>query len=143
MSALLTVSIRDIPRVNRQHRIALEAIYREFGRRLRRARRAAELTQEELGKRVRLSRTSITNIEQGNQHVGLHLLYALAKAVGVAPSGLLPEEVESGLSLDRMLKGVRGAQRHKLKSEMGRLSEADQVRMLRLIGKEEAQDDEG
>jgi transcriptional regulator with XRE-family HTH domain len=121
----------------------MEPIYRDFGRRLRRARRAANITQQELGKRVGLSRTSITNIEQGNQHVGLHLLYALATAVRVSPVGLLPEDRAGEVSLDQVLAGVRRAQRAKVEREMSQLSEDDQARILRLIGEETVRDDEG
>ncbi len=69
----------------------MEQIYREVGRALRKRRQAAKLTQGDLAGRVSLSRTSITNIEQGRQHVTLHVLYALADAVGVKPTDLLPD----------------------------------------------------
>lgn len=48
------------------------------------------MTQEKLGALVGLSRTSITNIEKGRQHVSLHHLFALAKALKVSPEALLP-----------------------------------------------------
>lgn len=65
--------------------------YRAFGTKLRNARKAAGLTQETLADRVKLSRTSITNIELGKQHIPLHMLEAFASAVGVQPCALLPE----------------------------------------------------
>ena len=65
-------------------------IYKELGRRLRDARKAAELTQGTLAEQVGLNRTSITNIEQGRQHIPFHLLFSLASAVGVHPATLLP-----------------------------------------------------
>lgn len=49
------------------------------------------MTQDDVATRVGLSRTSITNIEQGRQHVTLHVLYALADAIGSKPSDLLPD----------------------------------------------------
>ena len=70
----------------------IDPIYEEFGRGLRSARKAANLTQEALAERVGLSRTSITNIEKGRQHVSLHMLFSLANAVGVEPAELLPEK---------------------------------------------------
>jgi transcriptional regulator with XRE-family HTH domain len=70
----------------------IDGIYEEFGRRLRSARKAANLTQEDLAERVGLSRTSITNIERGRQHVPLHMLFSLATAVGVEPAELLPQK---------------------------------------------------
>jgi transcriptional regulator with XRE-family HTH domain len=116
----------------------VEPIYRDFGRLLRSARRKAKLTQEALGKRVGLSRTSITNIEQGNQHVGLHLLYGLAKAVGVRAIDLLPSESasEDGVgSLDHVLAGARGTHRAKAERDIRALSEEDRELVLRLVNR--------
>jgi transcriptional regulator with XRE-family HTH domain len=121
----------------------MESIYLDFGQRLRKARRQAKLTQEALGKRVGLSRTSITNIEQGNQHVGLHLLYELAKAVGVRPVELLPDEQAAASvspSLDDVLVGMRRPDRVKLRRDMQRLSEEDRERVLRLVAEEVVRD---
>lgn len=70
----------------------MDALYRDFGRQLRARRRRAHLTQEQLAERVGLSRTSITNIEKGTQHIPLHVLYQLAGALGTKPADLLPEE---------------------------------------------------
>jgi len=70
----------------------IDPIYEEFGRRLRSARKAANLTQEALAERVGLSRTSITNIEKGRQHVSLHMLFSLANAIGIKPLELLPQK---------------------------------------------------
>jgi transcriptional regulator with XRE-family HTH domain len=117
---------------------SVEPVYLEFGRRLRAARLKARLTQEALGKRVGLSRTSITNIEQGNQHVGLHMLYALASAVGVRPLELLPEEAPAASatpSLDQVLAGIRRTDRAKVDREIRRLSDEDQTRVLRLVAR--------
>jgi transcriptional regulator with XRE-family HTH domain len=121
----------------------MEPIYLDFGQRLRKARRQAKLTQEALGKRVGLSRTSITNIEQGNQHVGLHLLYELAKAVGLRPVELLPDEQAAtsvNPSLDDVLVGMRRPDRVKLRRDMQRLSEEDRERVLRLVAEEVVRD---
>jgi transcriptional regulator with XRE-family HTH domain len=68
----------------------VDALYRDFGRRLRAARKKTGLTQEELGRRVDLGRTSITNIENGTQHIALHQLFDLARAVGLPADSLLP-----------------------------------------------------
>jgi len=140
----LTVSIIDIVQhEGHAEACAMEPIYLDFGQRLRKARRQAKLTQDALGKRVGLSRTSITNIEQGNQHVGLHLLYELAKAVGVRPVDLLPDEQAAasvGPSLDDVLVGIRRSDRVKLKRDMQRLSEEDRERVLRLVGEEVVRD---
>ena len=91
-------------------------IYEEFGRGLRSARKAANLTQEALAERVGLSRTSITNIEKGRQHVSLHILFSLAAAVVVEPVELLPQK-ESAYKLEmidqELLKGTELGQEGK------------------------------
>lgn len=68
-----------------------ELLYNEFGAQLKKARRSAKLTQERLADQVGLSRTSITNIEKGRQHVTLHVLFLLAGALRIKPKDLLPE----------------------------------------------------
>lgn len=69
----------------------MEAFYQEFGRRVREARRNANrMTQETLARRLRLSRTSITNIEKGDQGVPLHTFVQMAAILGVEPAFLLP-----------------------------------------------------
>jgi len=72
-----------------------EPLYRELGRRIRDARRGAELTQEALAGRLGLSRTSITNIERGIQHIPVHVLFDLGRALGVTVMELLPPEQEA------------------------------------------------
>ena len=67
-------------------------LYKEFGRRLHDARKKAELNQGDLAERVHLSRTSITNIEKGRQHISLYQLYLLSAALGLEPHDLLPEK---------------------------------------------------
>lgn len=84
-----------------------QLLYQEFGSHLRRARRSAELTQERLADQVGLSRTSITNIEKGRQHVTLYVLFLLADALNVKPSDLLPDinhMEEIGESAARLLE---------------------------------------
>jgi transcriptional regulator with XRE-family HTH domain len=71
-------------------RSPVDALYRDFGRRLRAARDGAGLSQAELAERVGLGRTSVTNIETGRQRVPLHLLFDFAGALGVDPATLLP-----------------------------------------------------
>lgn len=70
----------------------MDALYKEFGQGLRRARKDAKLTQKELAERVGLTRTSITNIERGSQHIALHQLYQLASVLGHKPAALLPDQ---------------------------------------------------
>jgi transcriptional regulator with XRE-family HTH domain len=70
--------------------MAPDAFYVEFGKLVRGYRSRLKLTQDDLADRVGLSRTSITNIEQGRQKVLLHQLFVLAESLGVTPDALLP-----------------------------------------------------
>jgi transcriptional regulator with XRE-family HTH domain len=71
-------------------------LYLSFGRLVRKHREHAKLTQEALGSRIGLSRTSITNIEKGRQHVALHQLFEIAGALEVPPMALLPVQKAEG-----------------------------------------------
>jgi transcriptional regulator with XRE-family HTH domain len=68
------------------------AFYREFGRLLKNARSRPELslTQEQVGELVGLSRSSIANLERGEQQMPLHLFPRFAEALQVSPLDLLP-----------------------------------------------------
>lgn len=48
------------------------------------------LTQAELAREVGLERTSITNIENGNQKVPLHVLYRICEVLQVSIAEVLP-----------------------------------------------------
>jgi hypothetical protein len=76
----------------------IDPLYGAFGRLVRLHREGPDgrsgVTQEMLGRKVGLSRTSITNIEKGRQHVALHQLFDFAEALGIAPAALLPSRGE-------------------------------------------------
>src|SRR2546428_13091214 len=74
--------------------------------RLRQLRRDSGLSQETLALRSSLTRTSITNIEKGRQHVSLDVLYRLAAALGVEPNVLLPTRAELAAYADIDIEGV-------------------------------------
>ena len=68
-----------------------ERLYAEFGALVAAHRQRLEgMTQAELGRRIGLSRTSVTNIEQGRHRVSLHQFLCIASALEVAPEALLP-----------------------------------------------------
>lgn len=94
MSTPLTVSEIDISSGFR-HDGAVDDLYAQFGREIRAARSKAGLTQQEIAERVGLTRTSVTNIERGIQHISLRQLYLLAAAVGLHPAQLLPRPEEA------------------------------------------------
>lgn len=64
-----------------------------LGRGVAQQRRIHRLTQAELGERAGLSRSTIANIEVGRQDITITTLLALADALGLAPSLLLPGRV--------------------------------------------------
>lgn len=70
----------------------VRALYREFGRLVRERRKATSMSQATLAGHVGLSRTSITNIELGRQHLSLHMLFVFAKVLGVEPKMFLPDK---------------------------------------------------
>lgn len=70
------------------------SLYRRFGVLLKRVRQGKEVTQQDLAAAVGLSRTSIANIEAGNQAVSLAVLYGLADALDEPVEQLLPAHQE-------------------------------------------------
>jgi len=67
-----------------------EWLYAEVGKLVRQARKRKGLTQLGLAQALDVSRTSVTNVELGRQHVQLHTLYLIADTLGVDPRDLLP-----------------------------------------------------
>ncbi len=80
--------------------------YLEVGRRIRDARqqRTPRLTQDALAKMVGLTRTSITNVEQGRQKCLLHTLADIAAALHVTAGSLIPTPSVQAADLDGALK---------------------------------------
>ena len=79
--------------------ISEEKLYVALGTKLRDLREGesgsrARFTQGELADLVGLKRTSITNIEKGNQTVSLHVLYRLCEALKADVAALLPKMTE-------------------------------------------------
>lgn len=68
----------------------IEAFYSALGRLIRLHRLRLDLTQERLGQLAGLSRTSITNIENGRQHILTHQMFIFANVLKVPPEALLP-----------------------------------------------------
>jgi transcriptional regulator with XRE-family HTH domain len=66
-------------------------LYIELGKNIKEAR-GKRLSQADLAKASSLTRTSITNIEKGRQHLPLHTLYAIANALKVSVAELLPNQ---------------------------------------------------
>ena len=87
MFVILTIAQNHVYDIN----MNTNQIYIDFGKQLRDLRKQARLSQADLAERVGLSRTSVTNIERGRQHLPLHMVFLLADAVGVDPTKLIPE----------------------------------------------------
>lgn len=72
--------------------VDVEDLWMYIGARIKECRNDAGIPQESLADKLKLSRTSIVNLEAGNQQSPLHVLYNCALALGISLSDLLPEE---------------------------------------------------
>ena len=63
-----------------------------FGRAVRRRREALGISQEELADRADLHRTYIGDVERGERNISLVNIVKLAKALGVRPGTLIPDQ---------------------------------------------------
>lgn len=76
-----------------------QLVYSVLGEKVRRLRETqlgtrGRLTQLELAEMVGLERTSITNIERGNQKVPLHVLFKICEALKAPVLDVLPNVAE-------------------------------------------------
>jgi transcriptional regulator with XRE-family HTH domain len=84
MSVLPTVCFLDIGILSGHGRaVEVDRFYVQLGRRIRAARTKAQLRQDQLGQSLGLSRTSVTNIEQGRQRLQVHHLALVSEALRV------------------------------------------------------------
>jgi len=81
--------------------------YAEVGRLIQKARKARSMTQGALADHISLTRTSVANIERGEQKFLLHTLLDIAQALRVPPDSLLPEHYEPQKEqIDAVLKNT-------------------------------------
>lgn len=73
-----------------QMKVNEELLYLHIAARLKARRVEMGLTQQQLGDKVALQRTSISNIEAGEQKPPLHMLYTICMALQVEPLDILP-----------------------------------------------------
>jgi len=64
-----------------------EAFYRLVGARIRSLR--GKLSQEQLAKAIHMTRTSVVNIETGQQKLLVHNLFRIAEALNIKPSDII------------------------------------------------------
>lgn len=88
-----------------------DALYTAIGERIRDARVRLGLTQEALGDLVGIGRTSITNIERGQQRLPVHLLISVAVALGQRPADLIPEAIPQAEPTLDSVPGLTDAER--------------------------------
>ena len=72
----------------------IRRLYVELGARVRTRRAALDMRQEDLARAARISRASVANIERGRQQPPVHVLLALADALGLEMGALLPTRAE-------------------------------------------------
>lgn len=98
----------------------VDEMYKNIGVRLKIARRQKKFTQARLAGIVGLTRTSITNIEKGQQQILVHKLYELATALNLSAEALLPQMKPTANSTghDRLPEELSNKERKWLKSVM-------------------------
>ncbi len=74
--------------------------YRQIGDSIRKYRTRRKLSQDALAQLVGLTRTSLTNIENGRQHPPLHIICDIAEQLEVDVTVLLPRPLATPGSLD-------------------------------------------
>ncbi|OIQ80717.1 anaerobic benzoate catabolism transcriptional regulator [mine drainage metagenome] len=76
------------------------AFYRQLGASIRTCRKRSNLSQEGLATLIGLTRTSLTNIENGRQHPPLHTLCEIVEKLKVDISELLPRPLAAAEAVD-------------------------------------------
>lgn len=119
----------DIPgRAKYAHRVKYDELYDRLGTLIRDRRKKLLLTQHELAGRIGISRASLANIETGRQKVLVHQLYALATALDLAPSDLLPPMAASESSRDWSNLPLPDDLKVEQKKQIARLLDAARVK---------------
>ncbi len=104
-----------------------DELYGQLGDLIRGRRRKLTLTQQAVAARIGISRASLANIETGRQKVLVHQLYALAAALNLAPSDLLPPVTASESSQDWTALPLPDDLKLEQKKQIARLVNAAQV----------------
>ncbi|MDE2143017.1 MAG: helix-turn-helix transcriptional regulator [Elusimicrobia bacterium] len=84
----------------------MQKIYREIGARVRSLRKALKLTQAEVAERIGIDPSFYGQIERGANVPSLRTLFAIAAALKVEPSDLLPKSGEAAGADPLMTKSL-------------------------------------
>ncbi|MEW8441817.1 MAG: helix-turn-helix transcriptional regulator [Candidatus Thiodiazotropha taylori] len=68
-----------------------QALYENIGAVIKKRRQSLKLTQSDVAERVGITRTSVTNIEQGTQKPPVHLLYRFCHELRLSLDEVLPD----------------------------------------------------
>lgn len=98
-----------------------EPVYKTIGAIIRGRRRRLEWAQETLAARLGISRATLANIETGRQRVLVHQLYALAEALQLKPSDLLPPASETQPAADLTKLPIQGDVNAEQREQIARL----------------------
>ena len=82
-----------------------ELLYRKIGEKIKRIREAQSprMSQEDLAKLLGLTRTSITNIENGNQKLTLDTIYTLCERFSLQVQDVLPTTADVAWSAEQSI----------------------------------------
>lgn len=122
-------------RTSEQNRQLSERVGTAFGARLKRARSQASppMSQEDLGKALDVTRTSVSNIENGRHRVFLDQLYAAARVLRIPASALLPDDQDIARDSSVRFPSARELSDEQLR-ELEAVATAAQLRATRQLG---------
>jgi len=92
-----------------------DSLYAQIGKRIQQRRASLGITQADLAKQVGMSRTSVANVEAGNQNAPVHVLYEMCVILHLRPADIFPEidgissSIVIGDSIADELGGVAGS----------------------------------
>lgn len=86
-------------------------LYQVLGERLKKLREGSvgirgRMTQAELAKLVNLERTSITNIEKGEQKVPLHVIFRICEVLKIPVTEVIPSLIEVQSNEEVLLEDI-------------------------------------
>ena len=91
LCVILTIELRMI---HNPGWMQIEPIYKQIGGNVRSRRRNLDWTQERLAAMLRISRGALANIESGRQRIFIHQLLAIADAMGISLTDMLPNSIK-------------------------------------------------